>query len=270
MAIADGRPGKLTPRGLATRERILEAAADLIYAHGVHATNNELVRKAAGASGSQLSHYFPDKESLVRAVIAWRADSMMGLRESPPRGPLDSFAALRAWAGSYIENAMVLEGGCSFGSLASEIMKTDLDVHDQIAAGFDRWREAFRSGLHAMRDRHDLRRTANLRGDDGDVATGGRRGGEPGRDQHGLAPSPAVFGRARHAAEAEPATLLSGEFSSAKLATPPAMGTTKPAVPAVRRRAASLPSAMSCVSTRSTRSARTVSQKSRSAFMRRP
>ncbi|GAB2800476.1 TetR/AcrR family transcriptional regulator [Actinoallomurus bryophytorum] len=161
MAIADGRPGRLTPRGLATRERILEAAADLIYAHGVHATNNELVRKAAGVSGSQLSHYFPDKESLVRAVISWRADSMMGLRDSPPRGPLDSFEALRAWADSYVQNAKVLEGGCSFGSLASEIMKTDLDVHDEIAAGFDRWREVFRSGLQAMRDRHDLRRGAD-------------------------------------------------------------------------------------------------------------
>jgi hypothetical protein len=40
-------------------------------------------------------------------------------------------------------------------------MKTDLEVHDEIAAGFDRWREVFRSGLHAMRDRHELRRTAD-------------------------------------------------------------------------------------------------------------
>jgi TetR/AcrR family transcriptional repressor of nem operon len=79
-------------------------------------TDNELVRKAAGVSGSQLSHYFPDKESLVRAVIAWRADSMMGLRESPPRGPLDSLEALRAWADSYLENEKVLVGGCSFGA----------------------------------------------------------------------------------------------------------------------------------------------------------
>jgi Bacterial regulatory proteins, tetR family len=89
---------QLTPRGQATRERIVEAAAGLMYTHGVHATNNDLVRKAANVNvnGSQLSHYFPDKESLVRAVIVWRADSMMGLRETPPRGALDSFEALRA------------------------------------------------------------------------------------------------------------------------------------------------------------------------------
>jgi hypothetical protein len=86
---------------------------------------------------------------------------MMGLRESPPRGPLDSLEALRTWADSYLENEKVLVGGCGFGSLASEIMKTDLDVHDEIAAGFDRWGEVFRSGLHAMRDRHELRRGAD-------------------------------------------------------------------------------------------------------------
>lgn len=153
---------KLTPKGLATRERIVEAAAELIYLHGVHATNNDLVRKAARVSGSQLSHYFPDKESLIRAVLAWRADSMMGLRETPPRGDLDSIAALHTWADSFLNQETVLAGGCSFGSLASEVMKTDLDVHDEIAIGFGRWQQQFRAGLAAMRDRGDLRRDADI------------------------------------------------------------------------------------------------------------
>ncbi|MFJ9755617.1 TetR/AcrR family transcriptional regulator [Streptomyces sp. NPDC101149] len=73
-----GRTGK----GLATRGRILEHAADLIYTRGVHATNNELVRRAAGVSGSQLSHYFANKESLVRAVIDWQAESVLGFHRS--------------------------------------------------------------------------------------------------------------------------------------------------------------------------------------------
>lgn len=161
MTVADGRPHRLTPRGRATRERILEAAARLIYTHGVHGTNNELVRKAAKVSGSQLSHYFPDKESLVRAVIAWHADSMMGRRESPPRGALDSLEALRAWADSYLEREDVIDAGCSFGSLVSEIMKNDLDVHDEVVAGFERWGEVFRSGLQAMKDRGELQRNAD-------------------------------------------------------------------------------------------------------------
>lgn len=151
----------LTPKGLATRERIVAAAADLIYHRGVHATNNELVRKAAGVSGSQLSHYFADKESLVRAVIGWRADSMIGLDGTRPRGPFDSFEALRAWADFYFQHQDVVTGGCSFGSLASEILKSGLHVRDDIAGGFERWRAAFRDGIQAMRDRGDLRPDAD-------------------------------------------------------------------------------------------------------------
>ena len=102
---------ELTARGKATRDRIIEAAAELIYREGVHATNNDLVRKAAHVSGSQLSHYFPDKQSLVKAVLRKRADSMMGLDREPPQGPLDSIDALRDWADGFVSNADVRDGG---------------------------------------------------------------------------------------------------------------------------------------------------------------
>jgi len=112
-------------------------------------------------SGSQLTHYFPDKESLVRAALAWRAESMMGLRDDPPRGPLDNMAALRAWADTYVGNPDVVAGGCSFGSLAAEVLKSDLDVSDAIAEGFARWRAQFRDGFTAMRNRGQLRPDAD-------------------------------------------------------------------------------------------------------------
>jgi AcrR family transcriptional regulator len=153
---------KLTRKGEATRNRILECAAELIYRHGVQGTSNDALRQASGVSGSQLSHYFPHKESLVRATLEWRADSMLGLREKPPRGPLDSVAALRGWADSYIRRRDVISGGCSFGSLAAEVLKSDLDVADAIADGFGRWRAQFTEGLTAMRDRGQLRPDADV------------------------------------------------------------------------------------------------------------
>lgn len=152
---------KLTPKGQATRERILECAADLIYRRGVQGTSNDILRREAGVSGSQLHHYFPDKETLVRATLAWRAESMMGLRQVPPRGPLDSLTALRAWADSYLDRPEVVTGGCSFGSLAAEVLKSDLDVRDAVAEGFARWRAQFRDGLTTMRDRGQLRPDAD-------------------------------------------------------------------------------------------------------------
>ena len=151
----------LTRKGQATRERILECAADLIYRHGVQGTSNDALRRAAGVSGSQLTHYFPDKETLVRATLAWRAESMMGLRQVPPRGPLDTMSALRTWADSYLVRPEVVAGGCSFGSLAAEVLKSDLDVRDAVAEGFARWRAQFVDGLTAMQDRGELRPDAD-------------------------------------------------------------------------------------------------------------
>ena len=85
----------------------------------------------------------------------------MGLRDDPPRGPLDSVPALRAWADSYVRRPEVVAGGCSFGSLAAEVLKSDLDVSDAIAEGFARWRAQFRDGFTAMRDRGQLRPDAD-------------------------------------------------------------------------------------------------------------
>lgn len=152
---------KLTPKGLATKTRIVEAAAQLMYEHGVQRVSIEDVRKAAGVSGSQLSHYFGDRESLVRAVIAWRADHIVDVHKIPQLGGLDSFASLRLWADSYIEREEVWRGGCTYGSLAGEILKTDPDIREEIEEGFQRWEDLFRRGLSAMRERGELRRTAD-------------------------------------------------------------------------------------------------------------
>jgi AcrR family transcriptional regulator len=148
---------QLTPKGQATRTRIVAAAAQLVYEHGVTATNNDMVRRAAGVSGSQLSHYFADKEQLVRAVIDHQADAMRGRLSTPPREPLDSIDALERWAEEYIEDPAVIAGGCSFGSLASEVLKSEPGLHDAITHGFARWSDDFRAGLQTMQDDGTLR-----------------------------------------------------------------------------------------------------------------
>jgi TetR/AcrR family transcriptional regulator, transcriptional repressor for nem operon len=148
---------RLTPKGRATRERIVKTAADLIFRQGVTGTTIDDVRKALGVSGSQMTHYFRDKRSLVRAVIAWQADTVIELHQQPAN-KLDTFEALDLWAELTI--ACQQEGncaGCNFGSLAGELADTDAETRADLAAGFLRWEALFRDGLQAMRDRGDLR-----------------------------------------------------------------------------------------------------------------
>ncbi|WP_236795252.1 TetR/AcrR family transcriptional regulator [Amycolatopsis sp. GM8] len=144
-------PQKLTGKGQATRARILEHAAELIYTQGVHATNNEQLRHAAGISGSQLNHYFPTKESLVLAVIEWQAEHVLTFHRGERFTHFESLDSLREWAGFYIAYERSYQEGCTLGSLASEIIKTDLDVRTELANAFEQWRDIFRDGLERMR-----------------------------------------------------------------------------------------------------------------------
>src|SRR5262249_62210898 len=60
---AKGAAPRLTRKGAETRERIVSAAANLVFEHGVAATSIEDVKEAAGGSGSQLYHYFGEKQA---------------------------------------------------------------------------------------------------------------------------------------------------------------------------------------------------------------
>ncbi|MFJ8786945.1 TetR/AcrR family transcriptional regulator [Streptomyces sp. NPDC102476] len=157
----EARGQKLTAKGQATRDRIVRAAAELMYERGAQNTNNEQVREAAGVSGSQLTRHFPTKESLVRAVLAWQADSIVARHQAPELGELDSFVALRQWADSYIASQDMVRGGCTFGSLAAEVVKTEPAHRDTVADGFARWQELFQRGLSKMRERGELRPEAD-------------------------------------------------------------------------------------------------------------
>ena len=154
---------KLTRKGLATRERILQAATDLIATHGVAGTSTEDVRRSAGVSGSQIYHYFDSKQALIRAVITRQADAAP-IPGRPMMGSLDSFDALRAWADAAIERQEENDGrgDCTLGSLAGELSATDEASREDLSKGFLRWQALLHDGLHAMRRRGELRPDADL------------------------------------------------------------------------------------------------------------
>src|ERR1700745_496652 len=91
-----GSAKKLTRKGAQTRERIVAAAAELMFEHGVSGTTLEHVRDAAAVSSSQIYHYFADKDALIRAVIAYQSDAIVGGQE-PMFARLDTVEGFRAW-----------------------------------------------------------------------------------------------------------------------------------------------------------------------------
>ena len=147
--VTPDRP-KLTAKGARTRARIVEEAAALIHERGVAGTTLKDVEVAAGVSGSQLYHYFPDKNDLVQAVIDYQADAIV----SRQRHVLGSANGLEAWRKMVITAARRTRaiGGCQLGSLGGQLAESDPEARALIAAGFGRWTAAISDGFRSLHD----------------------------------------------------------------------------------------------------------------------
>jgi AcrR family transcriptional regulator len=163
--VPDDTTQQLTLKGRATRDRIVDAAAQLMFKHGVGGTSVDDIRRTATVSGSQISHYFSDRRDLVRQVIAARRNDVQHFHTQPKLGALDSLEALQAWVEVNMADvdSVYRRGGCVYGSLAGELTEGDPDIHRDLAAGYDDWLNLLRAGLTEMRRRGDLRPEADPR-----------------------------------------------------------------------------------------------------------
>jgi TetR/AcrR family transcriptional repressor of nem operon len=157
MPVAEPR----TDKGRATRNRVLDAAAALVFERGVAGTTLDDVRVAANVSKSQLYHYFADKDDLVHAVIDRTVEQVLGAQ--PRLTNLSSWAAIAGWFDDLVQlqvNRHAI-GGCPIGSLAGELAETDEQARMELAAGFDRWEAPLRDGLRQMQADGKVRHSAD-------------------------------------------------------------------------------------------------------------
>jgi TetR/AcrR family transcriptional regulator, transcriptional repressor for nem operon len=158
----DGDERSLTPKGRATRERIVAAAAALMFEHGVAATSTEDVQEAAGVGASQMYHYFADRQELIRAVIAHQTEAVLASQQ-PMLGALDSIEAIKAWRDVFIdlEHQLQCQGGCPIGSLVGELAEVSDAYRNDLVRSFSEWEGSIRDGLRAMHSRGELPRDAD-------------------------------------------------------------------------------------------------------------
>jgi TetR/AcrR family transcriptional regulator, transcriptional repressor for nem operon len=149
-----------TGRGRASRERIVERAAELFAERGIAATSVDEVLAAAGAGKGQFYHYFRSRDELAAAAVGFRcAQVVAGLTEA--LGGVSSLAELeRALAGfvaGFEESGMP---GCPIGTLAAEVAGRNEEARLQAAAGFDAWERLLAGALERIRQRGELRADA--------------------------------------------------------------------------------------------------------------
>jgi AcrR family transcriptional regulator len=153
---------ELTARGRASRDRLVQAALGLMLEKGVAAASIDEILDRAGASKSQMYHYFTSKRDLIDAVIAEATRTVLD-GQAPFLGAIDGWAALEAWADHVVEvnRRSGPDLGCPLGTLAAELCAADPHCRDQIERAFATWRRPILEGLRTMRERGELSATAD-------------------------------------------------------------------------------------------------------------
>jgi AcrR family transcriptional regulator len=148
---------KLTPKGRATRERIVAAAAGLMSKRGVARTTLEDIQEAAAVSTSQMYHYFADKGDLVAAVVDFQTDQVLAVQHLG-LDHLECLDDLRRWRDIMVDMVRGLGcvGGCPIGSLANELTEIDPLARAQLARSFAQWENMIRDGLKVIAQRGEL------------------------------------------------------------------------------------------------------------------
>jgi AcrR family transcriptional regulator len=156
------RSGQVTRRGAETRERIINAAADLIFLNGVRGTTLDDVMVSSATSKSQLYHYFADKDALVDAVVVEQTRRVLAVHE-PLLAEMGSLADLRRWRDAVVELVRTNGGigGCPVGSLASEMAECSEGARILLAQSFVTWEALLGEGFTAMRARGELKPSAD-------------------------------------------------------------------------------------------------------------
>jgi AcrR family transcriptional regulator len=139
----------LTPKGEATRQRIVEAASAEIREFGVTATLDD-IRARAHASKSQLFHYFPDgREQLLLAAARFEADRVLA-DQQPQLGDLSSWTAWLDWRDTVVARYREQGQQCPLSALVTQLGRMTPGAQAVVAELMGKWRADIRAGIARM------------------------------------------------------------------------------------------------------------------------
>jgi AcrR family transcriptional regulator len=148
----------LTPKGAATRDRIVAAAADLVLDRGVGGTSLDDIRAETATSKSQLFHYFPGgKTELVSAIASLQGERVLDAQR-PYLNSLHTWDAWESWRRAVLAHyGSQRQWGCPISALAREVFGNDPKRAEELGAYMDRWCGYLQAGLERMRSHGLLR-----------------------------------------------------------------------------------------------------------------
>jgi len=153
--LSKAKSSSLTNKGQKTHDQIVLSAAELFYAKGTNNTSIDDVKSDAKVSSSQLYHYFENKHDLVRAVIAYQTENMLGNKSL---ADLHDIASFRVWRNYVVQFATDMQciGACPLGSIGAEVARIDQENREEVANSINLVRKSFENGFQKMLDNGQL------------------------------------------------------------------------------------------------------------------
>jgi AcrR family transcriptional regulator len=119
-------------KGDGNRQRIITAADNLFYRRGYNQTSFQDISEATGIPRGNFYYYFKTKDEILNAVVDSRLaelSSMLGKIESETDNPRDRLLKFSDILEYNRDN--VIQSGCPFGTLITELAKDDPQLHEK-------------------------------------------------------------------------------------------------------------------------------------------
>ena len=148
-------------KGARTKERILDAAANLFHAQGINATSVGDVLRASDTGKGQFYQHFESREALVVAVFERYRTAIRG------RGirRIESWADVRAWMEMHLEaqKGVAFLRGCPIGTAGYALQAEQDELRAELKQIFDGMRGSLAEFFRRERRAGRLSETAEPR-----------------------------------------------------------------------------------------------------------
>jgi AcrR family transcriptional regulator len=137
----------LTSKGVATRDRIVAAAAELIRRDGVEPTALDDVRAETSTSKGQLFHYFPGGRADLLYAVAEHEAAQVIADQQPFLDGLGPRGSFRAWRDAVVAKYRAQGSRCPLGALTSQLRTSEPRIGPLVAGMLDDWHRRIADGV---------------------------------------------------------------------------------------------------------------------------